>query len=682
MTPMRDLESLLPEELKRDLTSAEQEMLACAPFGKVADCRTGVAAQDHPASWSEWGSERTVRAAFLVHLCQDVQLAAQIHPTGLLLRGARIEGHLNFQGTTILHRLALVDCAIPQGIDLEDARSRTISLSGSGVSQIRAPDLEVEGTFYLTRAYVAGRIELHGARISRSLVCEGAHFENPGTEAFSGDGMSVDGDVDFEKGFHARGEVRLVGAVIGGQLRCTGGRFENPGGDALSADAATVKGAIFFGQGFQASGCVRLIGADIGGDLDCMAGRFENAGEIALIADGVTVKGTVVLRDGFHATGEVRLRGAEVGGQLGCSGGRFENPGGDALSADQITVARNVFLGEKFHATGGVHLAGADISGQLVCAGARFENPGGAALNAEGMTVRGSVFLTAGFHATGRVSLLAAQIGGRLSCAGGRFENPGGAALAATGLRVDLEVILAEAKFAGWVVFQSARVGALYDDPESWPEPGGLFLDGFEYGRFLGHGTPVSARERLDWLRRQPTEPLATQPYEQLAGVLRGMGREEDAVEVMIGKQVDRIRYGRLSFPARLWRSILGVTVGHGYKSWRAIVLILALFVSGTAIFAWAHGTGIMVPSSTDVLLHPAYQRAGVVPREYPAFAPWAYSADVLLPIVDLHQETYWLPDAQRPFGWLVRSYLWFHIAAGWALSSIFVVAVTGLVRS
>jgi hypothetical protein len=600
----------------------------------------------------------------------------------LLIRGVRVEGLLNFQGTTILHRLALVDSAIPHGIDLEDARCRTITLSGSGVSRVRATSLVVEGTVYLTRTYVGGPVELLAARISGSLVCEGARVDHPGEVALVGDGMSVGGDVNLDAGFHARGEVRLLGAAIGGQLNCVGARFENPKGDAISADDAAVKGTVFLKDGFHATGCVRVLGAQIGRDLDCLGGRFENPEGIALLADGASIKGTVILRDGFHATGEVRLRGAEVGGQVGGSGGRFENPGGNALSADQMSVARNVFLGEKFHATGGVYLTGAEIRGQLVCAGGRFENAGGVALDAESATVRGSVFLTAGFHATGSVSLLAAQIGGRLVCAGGRFQNPDGAALSAPGLRVDLEAILSEASFEGGIDLQSARVGALNDDQQCWPARGGLLLDGFEYGRLVGAGTPISARERLDWIRRQPTDPLATQPYEQLATVLRGMGREEDAVDVLIGKQVDRIEYGRMSTPVKLWRRLLGLTVGHGYKSWRAIVLILALFVAGTAIFAWAFAAGIMVPTATDVILHADYQRAGIVPRDYPAFAPWAYSADVLLPIVDLHQESYWLPDARRPLGWLVRAYLWFQIAAGWALSSIFVVAVTGLVRS
>jgi hypothetical protein len=50
---MIDLETLLPEELQRDLTPAERRVLACTPFGRVADCRIGVAAQDRPAGWSD-----------------------------------------------------------------------------------------------------------------------------------------------------------------------------------------------------------------------------------------------------------------------------------------------------------------------------------------------------------------------------------------------------------------------------------------------------------------------------------------------------------------------------------------------------------------------------------------------------------------------------------------------------
>jgi hypothetical protein len=42
---------------------------------------------------------------------------------------------------------------------------------------------------------------------------------------------------------------------------------------------------------------------------------------------------------------------------------------------------------------------------------------------------------------------------------------------------------------------------------------------------------------------------------------------------------------------------------------------------------------------------------------------------------VDLHQ----VPDAGKPFGALIRLYLWVHIAFGWFFSPLFASDVTGL---
>ncbi|MEM9374161.1 MAG: hypothetical protein AAGA55_11005 [Planctomycetota bacterium] len=62
---------------------------------------------------------------------------------------------------------------------------------------------------------------------------------------------------------------------------------------------------------------------------------------------------------------------------------------------------------------------------------------------------------------------------------------------------------------------------------------------------------------------------------------------------------------------------------------------------------------------------------------EYPAFRPIAYSADAFLPLVNLHQETYWTPS-----NWFVKSvYLPFHIISGWVVTTLAAVSFTGLVR-
>ncbi|MDF1870777.1 MAG: hypothetical protein P1U30_10330 [Phycisphaerales bacterium] len=63
--------------------------------------------------------------------------------------------------------------------------------------------------------------------------------------------------------------------------------------------------------------------------------------------------------------------------------------------------------------------------------------------------------------------------------------------------------------------------------------------------------------------------------------------------------------------------------------------------------------------------------------KEYPAFRPLAYSADAFLPLVNLHQESYWTPKDS----WVKSFYLPFHILAGWVVTTLAAVSVTGLVR-
>jgi len=80
------------------------------------------------------------------------------------------------------------------------------------------------------------------------------------------------------------------------------------------------------------------------------------------------------------------------------------------------------------------------------------------------------------------------------------------------------------------------------------------------------------------------------------------------------------------------------------------------------------------------------------VSEDYPAFNAVVYSIDVFLPIIDLHQQRYWLPNANRGHevpllickckaGALLRWYFWAHIILGWVLSSLWIASVTGLVR-
>jgi hypothetical protein len=391
--------------------------------------------------------------------------------------------------------------------------------------------------------------------------------------------------------------------------------------------------------------------------LRCTGARFENPNGDALSADRMTVEGDVFLNEGFHATGAVRLPGARIGGQLVCRGAWLENPNGDALFADGMTVERSVFLDKGFHATGEVRLPGTHIGGNLECTGARFKNPNGDALSADRMTVEGSVFLDEGFYATGEVRLTGAHILS-LSCRNAQFENPNGAAL-------NLEY---------------ARIRVLMDDEDSWPQQGQLRIDGLEYEGFAGDRTPMDAQRRLEWLRRQLPH-FRPQPYDQLARVFRRMGREAEAVEVLIAKQKDLIGYGKLSRWGKLTRRIFGVTIGYGYRSGLALLWGLIIVIIGWLFFELAYICGLMIPSSLALPTDSLHSAGWRLPPNYPRFQALAYSLDAFLPIVDLHQESFWLPDAGKPWGATLWLYLRLHILAGWVFSTLFVSGVTGLVR-
>ena len=82
------------------------------------------------------------------------------------------------------------------------------------------------------------------------------------------------------------------------------------------------------------------------------------------------------------------------------------------------------------------------------------------------------------------------------------------------------------------------------------------------------------------------------------------------------------------------------------------------------------------------------FNRPRDVPTSYPVFTAFVYSLDTLIPLVELHQQGYWLPNANEGSDWIgftsgawLRVYLWVHIGAGWVLTTLAVAGFTGLVR-
>ncbi len=492
---------------------------------------------------------------------------------------------------------------------------------------------------YLTGARVIGQLNLNNTTINTSLALISCWFEE---KIFARDAKIV--------------SLALSGSSVPG----------------MAADRISVTGSIFMRDGFISIDQICLLGANIGGNLECADSKFQNCDQegqpagYAIHADLMRVQGSVLFRPNFSALGAVQLIGARIGGNLECQGGLFSNSDqegnalGDALFADRISVEGSVLLTDGFMSVGAVRMAGAKI-------GSSFESWDGIFLNRK---------------------------------PDGNF----GEAIVAANMRVKGSLYFEKATFGGGINMTDAWVGSLVDDNKCWTA-NGTILDGFRYDS-IAEGS-VSAAERISWLNRQLPEHLGAsfrpQPWEQLIRVLREMGHIEDAATVAIAKQEQlRKASGQIN---GFWRRGLhwtyGWLVGYGHRPIWALIWMGGVWLALSLLFMAGAHYGYIGPSTpllNSPTLAPAidvacghagqpgkqnWTECSEVPAEYSTFQPFIYSLDLILPLVDLQQDSDWAPIVEDPpgtdllFGVILRWAMWFEILFGW-VASLTLVAVLG----
>ncbi len=82
-----------------------------------------------------------------------------------------------------------------------------------------------------------------------------------------------------------------------------------------------------------------------------------------------------------------------------------------------------------------------------------------------------------------------------------------------------------------------------------------------------------------------------------------------------------------------------------------------------------------------------------VLSDDYPKISPLMYSVDMFVPLINFHQAEYWMPNANRgstvihiswcklTTGGTLRIWMWIQIIAGWMLSSLLIVGLSGLIK-
>lgn len=593
-----------------------------------------------------------------------------------------------------------------------------------GEYAINADSLKVGGSVFLRYDFKAeGEVVLIGAQIGGSIDCERGKFTNPNGIAIHADEIEVGCSVFLRYGFMAEGIVSFAGGRIKINFDCEYGQFTNKITPAILAEGLNVGGSVLLcsrysddqtndnmPKQFRAEGGVSFKRAVIGGDFACQGSQFINHIGYAFLCSGVKVNGNVYLCNSsksvkqkektdtpyqvFRAEGQVDFSNARIGGALYCNGGKFINKGKDgsankgenvALSLDCIEVDDSIILSNNFHAEGQVSLLGAKIGGQLNCIAGQFINPDGIAFVAECAIIGGNTFLCGSDYKGGKSREKV-------------LEN---------NIRIEGKVLFHGAEVRGcflWCKVASpektsldlrcAKIGSLWDEKKSWPEKGKLFLYGLIYNE-IDDRAPRDARSRIEWIRRQGD--FFAQPYEQLARVLREEGHEADAKKVLIAKNKDRARLGTMGFLEKFWYRLLGISIGYGYQPSKALLWIMGFIIIGAAFFSFGDSNGLITPTKdmeyVSKLEANEVSKEYRVSKDYPEFQAVIYSIDVLVPIIDLHQSKYWLPNLNNGkvifeckgyeilTGGILLGYMWFHIIMGWILTTLLLGGLTGLIR-
>lgn len=665
------------------LTESESLLWKAFARGAWVDLRSGDPELDAVTAAGDWAPERSVRAEVIRALLLGAQESEPGHFPALRLRGARVTGRLDLMGATVPYAFVCEYCSFDDEVRLVEASMKTVRLVDCALPFLNATRLNAEGIVNLYRSTVHDVLRLDGARIVGELCLREA-VVGPGTHecCLSADGLSADGDVEFT-GLTCHGAATMTGLRTDGGMDLSDARFEPPTpGVGLDLGNAVVSGRLKAKQ-LVVLGELRLKHARVAGSVSLTSARLDNPGGLALGGGGLAVEGGVWCAK-LRANGEVRLPGARLSANLTLDDAELNHPGGVALNLDHATlgalealrltvtagqvslvstqiaatfdlqgakldggsdapafVADTAIIGgtmklDRARVTGEVDIRTCKIGGRVLMVSAQLLNPGGVALRFTRTEVAADVFCD-GMTVKGRVRFTGAQIGRRLELRGARLSNPGGTALDTKALTV-AELSLRPAEpVQGLVNLSHARIERLIDDPQLWPER--LNLDGLTYQALEPR---LPARQRLDWLARYPEE-YQSQPYEQLAAHYTGAGQPAEANHVLYARE-QRRRKAKTRL-GRIGSLIQEITVGYGYRPWRAVAWLAFLLAAGSIVYT---------------LTPPPALQSGAAPH----FIPAVYTLDLLLPVVDLGQKHAFNPSGfEQWFSYLL-------ISCGWVLAT------------
>ena len=270
----------------------------------------------------------------------------------------------------------------------------------------------------------------------------------------------------------------------------------------------------------------------------------------------------------------------------------------------------------------------------------------------------------------------------------------------------------------GKLDFSNAHTSVLSDDESSWPSGGRVNLNGMTYDTIIGG--PLDAKSRLAWLDKGSNwgGKFTPQPYTQLAKVLRAMGHDSDARQILEKREERLVKIQRhvwwrpkkqtgRNYLTALFYDILAllhwfipdrlfkVFIGYGHAPFRSL-WILALLIFLTIIpahYAWVEGS--FAPNSAIIQESQGWKEhqskdnpakswsdKGAPGQDWETFSAFAYGLDVVIPIINFGQTEAWAPSTNRE--WSGKHLYWMRWALGalgWIVTALGAAAITGVIR-
>lgn len=503
--PEEKLIDLASERFKIDISKqhAFDELFQNVETGDKIDLHDTEPDHEDPGTSDSWSDKRNIPAEWIEWLCADRKASAKVSPRGIDLAYVKVIGFLNLANLKISFPISTFKCVFTDAKDNKDKGKKKINmdhcsirglqLQSTYIYGLNGSSLNVEKDLILYDFHSTATVFLRNATIGGSVLCDGTWFNHDPVSTDPKSGLApalnlsfarIGGGLDL-RNCHALGGLVIDGAQIEGTVDCEGGTFDGRADDkansgltnaAIFAESIRVAGDVRFRKGFRAERGVVIRGASIGGKLDCQGGYFHRDWDPAIDADSIKVGSDVFLKSGFNSIGQVELRGATIGGNLDCDGGHFERSNSEKASGSPIPRLDHTIIPA-------LTVASAKIEGSVL--------------------LRSDPATNTDFTATGDLDFLTARIGRSLELM--------------SDIPLDKESHL---------ILRDAKAEVLLNGKTSWPRKGKLNLDGFIFSIIDKEALP-GAETELQWLNKQKTHGFSSQPYEQMAAVLRSMGLQE-----------------------------------------------------------------------------------------------------------------------------------------------------------